>query len=470
VGKVKRGAQPARAESDVTNQQPEMPVCTRDPQDIKSGQMLAVCAPKDRPEDWIYPTFHHGLRHNDRQIRGYTSKIIRLTTTSAHSIQISEEDTDKILKMQNLHTAERAKFWSGFVARFHRSQHGNKVPLDVLRFKPDDAAEEGFRELTGLLVEKSCTIYWWHASTASWDFLHRIDPRMGKRHVVSSLTLIFLVQRMYRSVYGASEVFSYAPAFIAEQLRQENLGELLGTRFTRKLLHCIFHRMYDQYPRADPTLLCAAADLLTAHLKRKDHAQLSKLGNRSGMLAQKLQGLFDFLDLSSISIDRTEPGITKLVVLVGRKIGIIYGAYMNFRVDMEREQGWDPAYTSAIIRNTGNVLGALIGFVPGLPANLVNATGAAVRGVADVTATITEPKLQNRQKLKDEISRMGRNFGTTVVKNAENGVAVATEFSRDGKMKIALEKNPALVVKYAGEARDTLKTVTDSAIRIDDVK
>jgi hypothetical protein len=63
VGKVKRGAQPARAESDVTNQQPEMPVCTRDPQDIKSGQMLAVCAPKDRPEDWIYPTFHHGLRH-----------------------------------------------------------------------------------------------------------------------------------------------------------------------------------------------------------------------------------------------------------------------------------------------------------------------------------------------------------------------------------------------------------------------
>jgi hypothetical protein len=69
--------------------------------------------------------------------------------------------------------------------------------------------------------------------------------------------------------------------------------------------------------------------------------------------------------------------------LLGVKIGLIYGAVVNYVVDLGKEYAWNREIVASIIRNVGNVAGAAFGLVP-IPAPI----SGVGRGVSKALPTL----------------------------------------------------------------------------------
>jgi hypothetical protein len=72
-----------------------------------------------------------------------------------------------------------------------------------------------------------------------------------KKKPITALSFVFLAQRMHGAPGAAELVFSYGPGVIAKDVRVAKFRELTGTRFTKRIVHCILRQIYDKEESSD---------------------------------------------------------------------------------------------------------------------------------------------------------------------------------------------------------------------------
>ena len=209
-------------------------VCPGRNQKLIYSQKLAVCVPFDQAPNGVL-LVEKGLDHHVREIWD-PHKIIRLSTITASDharIKLDSQTIKSKLGHWGLQ-AEIAGFETWLNERFPSSSSTHTI--DIARILTSDIANRFFCILVQFFLNQELDIYSWTNSNPFSNLGHRMNPSQGKKKTVTGITLVVLIQRRYHSKYGVATAFSFAPSTVARQIREQRLGDLIGTSYTVKLL------------------------------------------------------------------------------------------------------------------------------------------------------------------------------------------------------------------------------------------
>ncbi len=201
--------------------------------------------------------------------------------------------------------------------------------LSLIRITPLHLRLPDFPVLAAYLAIRSV---WVSVQLGRTDAANTSQSPGSTQRSTGGLTALMLVMKVHGDIGAVGHIVSLAPEAITADIRRCRLAQAVGTTASCAILSSIFtHLAKHDYLPNQPALIHAAADVLAAHLSRRDFRELLRAG-KSSMLAHKMRRLIDIQQL----VKPDDP--LRFARFAAIREGIVYGAITCYLRDQTRNR------------------------------------------------------------------------------------------------------------------------------------